>query len=55
MVAVLTANRDSLGGIRKYHGLLVYNNRDFTTDPDNNPLLGWIVAETPRQRAEEGT
>ena len=47
VVAVLTANKDSIGERRKYHGLLVYHNRDFATDQADEPLLGWIVAETP--------
>ena len=33
----------------KYHGLLVYDNKDFATDTDGRPLLGWIVAETPKK------
>ena len=48
VVAVLTANKDSMGEMGKYYGLLVYNNRDFVTDTADKPLLGWVVAETPK-------
>ena len=47
-VAVLTANKDSMGEMRKYNGLLVYNNRDFAKGPADKPLLGWVIAETPQ-------
>ena len=47
VIALLSANKDSLGGVRKYHGLLIYNNRGFA-DPAAQPLVGWIVAETPK-------
>ena len=48
VVAVLTANKDYIGEVREYNGLLVYHNKDFATDPTDKPLLGWIVAETPQ-------
>ena len=48
VVAVLTANKDSMGEMRKYNGLLVYNNRDFAKGPADKPLLGWVIAETPQ-------
>ena len=48
VVVVLTANKDSMEEMRKYNSLLVYNNRDFATDPANKTLLGWVIAETPQ-------
>ena len=33
VVAVLTANKDYMGEVWKYNGLLVNHNKDFATDP----------------------
>ena len=48
VIAVMTADKTSLGGVRKYRRLLIYNNRGFAADTADQPLLGWIVADTPK-------
>ena len=48
VVAVLTANKDSMGEMRKYNGSLVHNNGNPATYPADKPLLGWVIAETPQ-------
>ena len=48
MIVVLTADKTSLGGMRTYPGMLIYNNRGLAADLANQPLLGWIVAVTPK-------
>ena len=32
--------------MRQFQGLLVYNNSGITTDRTEEPMVGWIVAET---------
>ena len=48
MVAVLTANKDCMGEMEKYNGLLVYHVGDVATSPTDRPIVGWIIADTPR-------
>ena len=48
-VVVLTATRDvQMGRVAEYNGLLVYHNEDDTTSPTDWPILGWIIASSPR-------
>ena len=51
-IAVMTAELYASGyngtKSKKYHGLLVYNNKNFATDTDGGPLLSWIGAKTPQ-------
>ena len=48
-VVVLTATRDNhMGRVVEYNGLLVYRDGDSTTSPTDRPILGWIIASTPR-------
>ena len=35
-------NKESKG----YHGLLIYNERDFDTNMEEEPLLSWVVMTT---------
>ena len=48
-IAVMIAELYASG----YNGLLVYNEESIDTDMDEEPLLGWIVATTPRTAAGE--
>ena len=38
----LNENKESKG----YHGLLIYNERDFDTNMEEEPLLSWVVMTT---------
>ena len=46
-IAALIHNEKHLEHMKKYYGLLVYNDRGITTDKTEEPLVGWIIAETP--------
>ena len=39
-IAAMTHEKDYMGHTRQYQGLLVYNNRDITTDRTEEPLVG---------------
>ena len=41
-------NKNGSGGERKYHGLLVHDNRGYFAAPDVQPLIGLVVAEMPQ-------
>ena len=46
MIAEMHTN-DFIGNERKkYHGLLIYNKRDFDTNVEEKPLLSWVVMTT---------
>ena len=47
MVAVLTANKDYMGGVGRNNGLLLYHDGDFATSPTDRPIVCWIIADTP--------
>ena len=47
-IAELIHSKNNLEHMRQYHGLLVYNDRGIITDQTEEPLVGWIIAETPR-------
>ena len=47
-IAVRNTYKESLRGVRKYHGLVIHKNRGFNADPDVQGLLGLIVAEMPQ-------
>ena len=47
-IAELIHSKNNLEHMRQYHGLLVYNDRGVVTDQTEEPLVGWIIAETPR-------
>ena len=47
-IAALIHSKNHLEHMRQYHGLLVYNDRGVVTDQTEEPLVGWIIAETPR-------
>ena len=47
-IAAMTHEKDNMGHMRQYQGLLVYKNSGITTDRTEEPLKGWIVAETTR-------
>ena len=48
VVAVRNTYKNSLRGVRKYHGLVIHKNRGFNADPNVQGLLGLIVAEMPQ-------
>ena len=49
MIAELYGNGYNGTESKKYHGLLVYNNKNFATAMDGRPFFGWTVATTPQR------
>ena len=49
-VAALTYEKNNMGHMRQYQGLLVYNNSGIPRNRTEEPLVGWIVAKTTRAR-----
>ena len=49
-LAALTYEKNNMGHMRQYQGLLAYNNSGIQRNKIEEPLVGWIVVETTRAR-----
>ena len=55
-VEVVTHNteRDSLRGLRRYHGLMIHTKKSSEAARNSQPLIGMVIAEPPQVLCGEG-